>query len=143
MDRYEDRIADHTRCRLVPFVVETWGRLSAPVVDLLKGTALLAARRECGRDSCATDDAESRRDARVAATILRGWVQRISAGIVATQAEQLDRLFHPLAGSVARQAYARFAPRGTGGGVDSGLLGVTGHARNAEPRYLSSYIVVG
>jgi len=116
--------------------VETWGRLSTPAYELLKATALLAARRECGRDSCSTDDGEERRDAQVAATILRGWLQRVSAAVVAAQAEQLDRVLHPLAGSVARQAYARFAPRGTGGGVDCGLLGVTGHVRNAEPRFV-------
>ena len=134
--KYGNRIPDGTRSRLVPFVVETWGRLSTPAYELLKATALLAARRECGRDSCSTDDGEERRDAQVAATILRGWLQRVSAAVVAAQAEQLDRVLHPLAGSVARQAYARFAPRGTGGGVDCGLLGVTGHVRNAEPRFV-------
>jgi hypothetical protein len=98
--RYGSLIADDSHCKLVPFVVETWGRVSETTMDLLKGTAALAAQRECERDSCDTDDAEARRDARVAAAILQGWVQQISGAVVAAQAEQLDRLFHPLAGTV-------------------------------------------
>jgi hypothetical protein len=80
----------------------------------------------------------------VAASIFRGWLQRISAQIAAAQAEHLDRHFYPISGVVARQAYAGFAARGGGVGtrsVDDGLLGVTGHVRNQEPRWLSGDIV--
>lgn len=138
VERYDSLIADRSRCRLLPLGVETWGRLSEPFLDVLKGTALLAARRECGRDSCSSDAAESRRDARLSAVILRGWIQRISAAIAVAEAEELDRLFHPLRGSMGRQAYARFAPRGgVSGGVDNGVVGCTAHVRNAAPRYVS------
>ena len=125
-----------SRQRLVPWVVETWGRHDSTMVELLKGAAQVAARRGVGRAACRDDAAEQRRDARVAASIFRTWQQRLSAGLVQAVAEHFDAQFCPVAGTVARQRYSRFVPRGlTGCALDQGLLGVTGHTRNAEPRF--------
>ena len=141
--RYQHLIADPSRQLLVPWVVETWGRHDPELTAFLAGTALVAAQQRAGRDSCGDDAADARRDRRVAAQILTGWRQRLSAGVVIATAGQLDRMFYPLAGSAARQGgLGRFVPRGGDGQqvVDSGLLGVTGRARNAEPRFCFSMI---
>ena len=60
--------ANGSRQRLVPWVVETWGRHDSTVVELLKGAAQVAARRGAGRAACRDDAAEQRQDARVAAS---------------------------------------------------------------------------
>ena len=122
------------RQRLVPAVWEAWGRPGASIVRLLRGSARLAAFRSCGRDSCSSDGAEKRRDARVAARIYAEWMMRLSAGLVRAVALHLDAHFHPVGGTVARGEYSRYVPIG-GGSADVGIIGVTGHVRNSEPRF--------
>jgi hypothetical protein len=126
---------DPSRCRLVPFVAETWGCLDAGLVSFLKSTALLAAPRLAGRGSASSDEEEERRNVRVANSIMRGWRIRLSAGIAQATAEHLDSRFFPLAGTVERQSYVRYAPRGLcgGGGPDQGFLGPSGRVRGAAP----------
>jgi hypothetical protein len=134
IDRY-GALVNTRRCRLVPFVAETWGRLEYFLEDFLLGAARVASYRARGRDRASTDDAEKRRDARVAASLLRGWRLRLSAGIARAVAEALDRSFYPLGGSVERQSYMARVPRGVhgGGAPGEGLLGRSGRVRNSAP----------
>ena len=129
-------LVDTHRCRLVPFVAETWGRLDAGLEAFLLGAARVAAYRAAGRESASTDDAEKRRDARVAASVLRGWRIRLSAGIARSSAEHLDRSLAPLGGTAERQSLANRAPWGVfgGGSTGEGPLGRSGRARNRAPQ---------
>ena len=129
-------VVDTTRQLLLPWVVETWGRHDPILLEFLKGTARVAAYRVCGRESCSSDGAEQRRDARVAGRIFTGWVQRLSAGVAQAMAEHLDGLFNPVGGTVARSGFGRWVP--SGAAADAGLVGVTGHVRNSEPRFAFS-----
>lgn len=132
--RYGHLIADRTRQLLVPWAVETWGRFDPALLLLLQATARLAAFRESGRDSCSSDGAEQRRDARVCSRILRGWLMKLSAGLAVAVACHLDAEFFPVRGTAARSAFRQTAAGG-GGTADTGLIGVTGWARNSEPRF--------
>ena len=76
---------------------------------------------------------------------MRGWRRASSGPGSSGLARGLCKLWRSIstlsfaqcvAGTVARQRYSRFVPRGlTGCALDQGLLGVTGHTRNAEPRF--------
>ena len=130
--------ANSSRLRLIPWIVELWGRHDAPLLEFLKGAATIAGRRVGHREACGDEAAEARRDDRVAGSIFRSWQQHLSAGLVKAAAEHFDSLFFPIGGTVARQrGYSRYIPRGMRGScpLDQGLLGVSGHTRNAEPRF--------
>ena len=129
-------LLDADRQRLVPWVVETWGRHDAPLVEMLRGAAQLAAEERLA-PSAPDDAAESRRIARIAASVFSTWMQRLSAGIVVAVAEHFDARFRPLRGTVSRQAFRSLVPSGLAGrcALDQGLLGVSGHLRSMEPRF--------
>jgi hypothetical protein len=129
-------LVDTERCRLVPFVTETWGRLDSGLQAFLLGAARIAAFRVAGRDAASSDDAEKRRDARVAASVLRGWHICLSAGVARSVAEHLDRAFAPLGGTADRESTVARAPQGVfgGGSTGEGLLGRSGRARMRAPQ---------
>ena len=133
--RYGTLIPDHTRMLLVPWVVETWGRHDPVLVLFLRNTARQAAQRSAGTERCSSDGAQERRDGRVAGFIYAGWMAALSAGIAVAVATQLERAFFPLGGTVAHGDIRRYQVNGGQAIDDSGLLGVTGRARNAEPRF--------
>ena len=138
IERYGNLIPDHTRMLLVPWVVETWGRHDPVLVLFLRNTARQAAQRSAGTERCSSDGAQERRDGRVAGFIYAGWMAALSAGIAVAVATQLERAFFPLGGTVAHGDIRRYQVNGGQAIDDSGLLGVTGRARNAEPRFAFS-----
>ena len=135
-------LVDTERCRLVPFVTETWGRLDSGLQAFLLGAARIAAFRVAGRDAASSDDAEKRRrDARrVAASVLLSGggtsASLSSAGVARSVAEHLDRAFAPLGGTADRESTVARAPQGVfgGGSTGEGLLGRSGRARMRAPQ---------
>jgi hypothetical protein len=135
-NRYGSLI-DQERHRLVPWVVETWGRHDDWVMEFLRGVAGVAAEAQERPSAAIDEEAQRRRVARVQGTIFTTWMQRLTAGLVVAVAEHFDARFRPLRGTVARQSYRNFVPAGMAGGcsLDEGLLGVSGRVRNMEPRF--------
>jgi hypothetical protein len=131
-------LVDAGRQRLLPWVVETWGRHDADLVVFLRGAARLAAFARAPPPAASADDAaEARRIGRLAGAVFATWMQRLSAGVVVSVAEHLDARFRPLRGSAARQAFRGLVPSGLAGRcpLDQGVLGVSGHVRSMEPRF--------
>lgn len=136
-------LVDADRQRLLPWVVETWGRHDAPLVAFLRGAARLAAEERLPPPSSAAasagidDAAAARRLDRVSATVFHTWMQRLTAGLAASVAEHFDARFRPLRGVVARQAFRQLVPPGLAGrcALDDGVVGVSGHVRSLEPRF--------
>jgi hypothetical protein len=142
-ERHYGAKVDTDRHRLLPWVVETWGRHDAPLVEFLRGAARLAAEERLPAPSPAPgvdDAAVARCLARVSATVFHTWMQRLSAGLVVSVAEFFDARFRPLRGGVARQAFRLLVPAGLSGrcALDEGVMGVSGHVRGLEPRFAFS-----
>ena len=138
VDRYAALIRDPSRLRLVPWAAEAWGRHDRDLEDFLRATARVAAETQPGRLTSGDDDADIRRDQRVAAGIYAGWRSTLSAGVAVATARHLDRVFYPVGGEAALQGLQRFVARVPGRVVDDeGVFGVSGRARNAEPRFSS------
>ena len=142
-ERHYGAKVDTDRHRLLPWVVETWGRHDAPLVEFLRAAARLAAEERLPAPPSAAgvdDSAVARRLARVSATVFHTWMQRLSAGLVVSVAEFFDARFRPLRGGTARQSFRLLVPRGLSGRcpLDEGVLGVSGHVRGLEPRFAFS-----
>ena len=136
--RYAALIRDPSRLRLVPWALEAWGRHDEELEDFLRATARVAAETQPGRLTSGDDAADERRDRRVAAGIYSGWRATLSAGVAVATARHLDRTFHPVGGTAALQGLQRFVARVPGRVVDDeGVFGVSGRARNPEPRFSS------
>jgi hypothetical protein len=135
-ERRYGALLDPARQRLLPWVVETWGRHDPQLVLFLRGAARLAAEARLAPQA-ADDAAAARLLARVAASIFSTWMQRLSAGVVVAVAEHLDARFRPLRGVAARQAFRGVVPRGLEGrcALDHGLVGPGGQVRSMEPRF--------
>ena len=100
-ERHYGAKVDTDRHRLLPWVVETWGRHDAPLVEFLRAAARLAAEERLPAPPSAAgvdDSAVARRLARVSATVFHTWMQRLSAGLVVSVAEFFDARFRPLRG---------------------------------------------